>query len=549
MSLTARIIAQAALPGPTLLELFHTLAHQSGDLALLHSGTFSPPSPGQRSVLACQPVLTLEIDPTGQPRWITHQDLSLADLSLPTQAANPAHLWQQMLDQIILLPGQTVTQDETTTLNTPASIHLIGWLGGISYDLGRHLENIPTLPTKNPSLTTWPLFRWTLYDGYFVLDHASGLWTIATLEWSTLRPEPADQRLDRLASILATVEPSEETPSTTPAPAVVTPPSPEAYQQGVAQVREYIAAGDIYQANLAHAWQVQTPADPAAIYTQLQKLSPAPYAAFFRFDNKAIVSASPELFLTRGISATPTTIPNPALSNLLCTRPIKGTRPRDPSNPQRDQAFKHELLTSEKDQAELAMIVDLLRNDLGRICEFGSVRILEPRLLTQHPTVWHTEAIIEGTLAPVQWTNGNIASDQINPPSGLAVGGEGGMTGEGETGGTWGAIITAMCPGGSITGAPKIRAMQIIEELESANPHAGHRAWYCGHLGWIGPRETGILNIAIRTILMEQLPTNSDHWQAQVWAGAGIVADSDPQAEYEETHIKARAMLQALGIF
>jgi anthranilate/para-aminobenzoate synthase component I len=150
------------------------------------------------------------------------------------------------------------------------------------------------------------------------------------------------------------------------------------------------------------------------------------------------------------------------------------------------------------------MIVDLLRNDLGRICSYGSVKVTHPRELEKLPTVWHTFAQVEGLLA------------QKNVE--------------------WAQVVRAICPGGSVTGAPKIRAMQVIEELEGVR-----RGWYCGNIGWIGPGGNGTLNIAIRTILMRGQ-------QAQVWAGAGIVADSQEEAEYQETMTKARALLSALGL-
>lgn len=278
------------------------------------------------------------------------------------------------------------------------------------------------------------------------------------------------------------------------------------FERAVLAVKQYIAAGDIYQANLAGRWAIQTEAAATVIFRRLCEFSPANYSAFLRFADaeaegggRHVLSASPELFLT-------------VAGGKVMTRPIKGTRPRDRSDGVRDIARREELLKSEKDRAELAMIVDLLRNDLGRVCRFGSVRVTEARGIEQHPTLWHTAATIAGELR-----------------------GDAGIAG----------VLAALCPGGSITGAPKIRAMQIIEELEKTR-----RGLYCGNIGVIGPPPAAsaggqcpfmAFNIAIRTIQM-------NGQTAYVHAGAGIVADSDPARERQETLDKAAALLRALGV-
>jgi anthranilate/para-aminobenzoate synthase component I len=272
--------------------------------------------------------------------------------------------------------------------------------------------------------------------------------------------------------------------------------SADAYRAKVERVKEYIAAGDIYQANLAQRWAVETSDSAEEIYRRLCRLSPAPYAGFSRFVSgdgveRAVMSASPELFLNVG-------------EGRVITRPIKGTRRRDVDDTARDEALRAELVASEKDKAELAMIVDLMRNDLGRVSEYGSVCVEAAREVEKHPTVWHTVATV---------------SSRLKAGAGLAD------------------LLRAVCPGGSITGAPKIRAMQIIEELEGFR-----RGLYCGNIGAIGAEaRTLTLNIAIRTILMQE-------GMARVFAGGGIVADSDAQAEYDETLVKAAAMLRALGV-
>jgi anthranilate/para-aminobenzoate synthase component I len=202
------------------------------------------------------------------------------------------------------------------------------------------------------------------------------------------------------------------------------------------------------------------------------------------FGDFGLISNSPELFLR----VTP--------DRRVITRPIKGTRPRLPG-------MEIELRDSLKDQAELNMIIDLERNDLGRVCEVGSVRVSEPRSIEAHPTVYHGVATVEGKLRPEV---------------------------------TFVDLLRATFPGGSITGAPKIRAMQIIEELEPVR-----RGPYCGAIGYVAPDGTMEFNVAIRTMILKD-------GMVHVPVGGGIVADSDPREEYEETLVKSRAMLAALGV-
>ncbi len=259
--------------------------------------------------------------------------------------------------------------------------------------------------------------------------------------------------------------------------------TPAEYKQVVAKAIDYIAAGDIFQVNLSQRFDIPTTASPASVYDRLIEKSPAPYSALLDFGDFAVVSHSPELFF----SVTP--------DRKIITRPIKGTRPRGPG-------MEAELRHSTKDAAELNMIVDLERNDLGRICELGSVRVTQPRTIETHPTLHHGVATVEGLLRP--------GADFVD-------------------------LLAATFPGGSITGAPKVRAMQIIDRLEPFR-----RGPYCGAIGRLAGDGTMQFNIAIRTITM----TNG---RAYVSVGGGIVADSDPAAEYDETLVKARAMLDALG--
>ena len=262
-----------------------------------------------------------------------------------------------------------------------------------------------------------------------------------------------------------------------------------AYCRAVERALEYIRAGHIYQVNLSQRFTAPMRGDVESLYDRLRAANPAPFAAFLDAGDFQIVSASPERFLQFD-----------PVTRRVETRPIKGTRRRG-ATPAEDEQLKAELIASEKDAAELVMIVDLERNDLGRVCDYGSVRVPDLRRVEAYPTVWHTVATVEGRLRP---------------------------------GATRADLLRAAFPGGSITGAPKIRSMQIIEELEALRRHV-----YCGAIGYLGFDGRMDLNIAIRTITVA-------NGQAYFHAGGGIVADSDPKEEYEETLHKARALANAL---
>ena len=260
--------------------------------------------------------------------------------------------------------------------------------------------------------------------------------------------------------------------------------------------QEYIAAGDIYQVNLSHEFSSPCPWSPEqgneasfTLYEHLRKISPAPFAAYLNLDQRQILSSSPELFLR--ISG-----------REITTRPIKGTRPRF-RDQSADERSAYELITSPKEIAELIMITDLERNDLGRICMPGSINVSELLSLERFEQVFHLVSTVNGQLQP--------DTDPLD------------------------ALLSCF-PGGSITGAPKIRAMQIIDELETTS-----RGLYTGAIGVFGFNDESIFNIAIRTAMVEQQ-------QLHFNVGAGIVADSVPEQEFEETLHKARGIFQACGI-
>jgi aminodeoxychorismate synthase component I len=337
----------------------------------------------------------------------------------------------------------------------------------------------------------FPFLRFGLYDHALVFDHLAKRWWAAAIEWENCQASrpPAAVRLrvlrDRLEKACRLDIPEPANQQNRVACEALTRAQ---YDSRVKRITRYIAAGDIYQANLAQRFRIETSGTPLEIYRRLRSENPSSYTAFLSWDDRAILSASPELFLElRG--------------GQVVTRPIKGTRPRS-SMDTLDSASCNDLENCEKEKSELNMIIDLLRNDLGRVCEYGTVRVSDVGSIEAHPTVFHRVATIEGRLA-------------------------------GEN--NWSDLLEAAFPGGSIVGAPKIRAMQIIRELE---PFA--RGPYCGAIGWIGLDGNLTLNIAIRTMV----------WRGgtvDVFAGGAIVAESNADFEYEEILAKAAGLLSSLN--
>lgn len=379
-----------------------------------------------------------------------------------------------------------------------------GWIGYFGYDTGRYVEKLPFRANRDIAL---PVARFALYDAAAIYDHHEATWWIITLDLDESR-ESVSQRVNFWNELLGQAGSlAHEAPVTGRAGMPVEHNLPyDAYIAMVERARRYIADGDIFQVNLARreSYPLREPAWQT--YLRLRDVNAAEYAAFLQWSRKAgsgpsestcaVLSSSPELFLdVRG--------------RRVITRPIKGTRPRS-ADPVVDRAYRSELTSSGKDRAELAMIVDLLRNDLGRVCEYGSIRVLDPGAsseahpftLETHPTVHHLVSTIVGRLAP-----GHDVLD----------------------------LLRACFPGGSITGAPKVRAMEIIDELEPTG-----RSVYTGSIGYLSLDGQACFNIAIRTLI-------ACDGRIHLHTGGGIVADSDPAAEYEETEAKALGMQQALG--
>ncbi|MCZ6755799.1 MAG: aminodeoxychorismate synthase component I [Gemmatimonadetes bacterium] len=373
-----------------------------------------------------------------------------------------------------------------------------GLAGYLGYEFAGALERVPAPHRRDRSLPDVVL---ALYDWVIAWDHETAdAWIISTGVPAARgeRRRRAETRLRRIKELVAGaasvhhmapgLPPSDHQGSVETA-GVVSTFSAADYRASVTRVRDYIVAGDIFQANLSQQFSAPLPCQPFELYARLRSRNPAPFAAYFEVGSAAILSVSPERFLKVGEDGS------------VETRPIKGTRPRG-ADPADDVRLAHELLSSEKDRAENVMIVDLLRNDLSRVCRAGSIHVPTLCALESHPTVHHLVSTVEGQLA----------------------GGEDALT-----------LLAAVFPGGSITGAPKVRAMEIIAELE---PTA--RSVYCGAIGYVGFGGAMDTSIAIRTAIAED-------GKLYFNAGGGIVADSDPDAEYRETLDKAQAFIQVLS--
>jgi len=374
-----------------------------------------------------------------------------------------------------------------------------GWIGYLGYEVGRAIERLPARAERDTPL---PDLRLAFHDAVLVYDAIEGTWQMLELIFAS-PPLGAGEAARALRSVVsrAAVDATAPRParveaaSGTPLPTATDAKSnftPDDYRAAVATCVDYIAAGDIFQVNLSQRFTVAPAPGPVAIYDALRRRNPAWFAAYLAFDAGdepcAVLSSSPELFLRID-------------GRHVTTRPIKGTRPRR-GDVEQDRAAARELLASEKDNAELAMIIDLLRNDLGRVCSYDTVRVTESCSLETHPTVYHLVGTVEGDL-----------HDGVGPAE----------------------LLRATFPGGSITGAPKIRAMEIIDELESLA-----RGVYTGCIGYVAVDGSSQWNIAIRTIV-------THGGKALVQAGGGIVADSLPDSEYAETLDKARALLEAIA--
>ncbi|WP_299093023.1 aminodeoxychorismate synthase, component I [uncultured Metabacillus sp.] len=363
-----------------------------------------------------------------------------------------------------------------------------GAIGFVSYDYVRYFEKLPDFAADD--LETPDLY-FLLFDDIAVFDHhTSKLWLI-THYYQEHEVESAKKKL-RLLQEKWTCIPNlcqyknrqEEATSGDPITF-----SKEAFKKAVEDIKQYIAAGDVFQVNLSLRQHVRLENHPLEIYETLREVNPSPYMAYLHFPEFQIVSGSPELLVKKQGRA-------------VSTRPIAGTRSRG-KNEEEDRKLANELIENEKERAEHVMLVDLERNDLGRVCEYGSVHVNEFMVIEKYSHVMHIVSNVQGKLKETA---------------------------------NYSDVIKATFPGGTITGAPKVRTMEIIEELEPTR-----RGIYTGSIGWIGYDGNMELNIVIRTLFAKD-------GYGYVQSGAGIVIDSNPDFEYKESLKKAKAMIKAIEL-
>jgi para-aminobenzoate synthetase component 1 len=359
-----------------------------------------------------------------------------------------------------------------------------GWIGFFSYDLNAFLENIPSADDD----IRLPLIRLCFYDKVICFDHLKSCFHLFAIEFSS----DGEEKIAQLEDILNKAADIEDELVFKPfdnfdISGFRSNMTKDYYLDAITKTKKHIYDGDVYQINFSQRFSADFNSEAYKLFLWQNKFNPSPYSAYIDGGDFQIVSASPELFININ-------------DGIITTCPIKGTRPRT-LNEAIDEKNYNELIDNEKEKAELDMIIDLERNDLGRICRPGSIKVAERRAIEAFATVFHAVSTIEGRLKQgIGFTD----------------------------------CLKAIFPGGSISGAPKISAMKIINALE---PTA--RGLYTGCIGWIDLKGNACLNIVIRTIIIKDNV-------AFAQTGGGIVADSDPQAEWNETLIKAKALLAGI---
>ena len=362
-----------------------------------------------------------------------------------------------------------------------------GWIGYFGYELGRYIERLPETTIDDLKI---PLIRLCFYDRFIAYDHVKNVFWLIALQMS----EDGEGPEEKLAGLEKLLNESQTINTGQPVPfdfgnidfsQIRCNVSKKYYLWAIENIMRYIYDGDIYQVNFSQRFECDYRSKAIDLFHWQNFYNPSPYAAYIDGGDFHIVSASPEMFIT-------------IADGYIRTKPIKGTRPRVEN---KGQDFIQELLHSEKEQAELNMIIDLERNDVAKICEPGTRGVIQPRTIEGYPTVYHAVATVGGRLR-----------EEI----------------------TFCDVLKAMFPGGSITGAPKIRSMEIIDETE---PTA--RGVYTGSIGFISLDGSVCLNIAIRTIIVKGR-------KAYAQTGGGIVADSNSEAEWDETITKARALIAGI---
>jgi para-aminobenzoate synthetase component I len=357
-----------------------------------------------------------------------------------------------------------------------------GVIGFLSYDYARKIEKLPTLGRDDleiPDLYFYYLKKWAVFD-----HRENCLWTMIL---SDQEPESAELTLahwsDSWRDALSSMNETKGDPEHHDKANIEVSMDEEEFSEAVEKIQSYISQGDVFQVNLSVRQSQQLKAEPYAVYKELRELNPSPYMSFIHSPDFQIVSGSPELLVKKK-------------GTEVSTRPIAGTRSRG-MDAEEDERLALELIHNEKERAEHVMLVDLERNDLGKVCQYGTVEVNEFMVIEKYSHVMHIVSNVRGILDETK---------------------------------TGADVIRSVFPGGTITGAPKVRTMEIIEELEPVR-----RGIYTGSIGWIGVNGDMELNIVIRTMLVKE-------GKGHIQAGAGVVIDSNPKHEYKESLKKAKAL-------
>jgi len=442
---------------PSPMAIFNNLKGYPGSFFLDSSG--GNEKLGRFSFLGCEPFLVFK----SKRDSIT---LETPDGTTETLKANPFLALADILEKYKIPPVGG---------KTPFTCGAVGYF---AYDLKDFVEELPDIAADDLNLPDCVL---GFYDSVVTYDNLKKKAYVSSL--SAKRLEEFKNRIFKKQAVRAA-----SFPPSRPRP-LRSNFSKASYMEAIKRAKGYIKKGDIYQVNLSQRFEADLGAmEPHLIYSRLRDVSPAPFSSYLGFKDVTILSSSPERFLLKN-------------GNYIETRPVKGTRPRG-KDEETDRSLEMELMASPKDNAEHIMIVDLERNDLGRICEYGSVRPAESAVVEKYSNVFHLVSTVSGKLRK-----------EIGPVD----------------------CLMATFPGGSITGAPKIRSMEIIEELEPVK-----RSIYTGAIGYISFDGNMDTSIVIRTLLVKGR-------RAYFSVGGGIVADSVPEEEYDETIDKAKGIMLALG--
>ena len=437
-----------------------------------------------------QPIATLLESP------VTPNNSHLSRYSIcagcPRFLDSKPQLWTPPVGEILpflrrLLNAQT--RDITESILPPELPFTGGWLGWLGYDLAWEIEKLPQLKADP---LPFPTAYWYEPESFAVLDHQEQIIWLAATNYAQL--DSMEYQLEQAERAIKIHNAPKSNNNNPPTP--IFQMSQEDYIVAVQQAKKYIKAGDIFQANLSLRFEAHTPYQSWSIYRALQQINPSPFASYWQTPWGAIMSCSPERLIQLS-------------GRQVQTRPIAGTRSRG-ANSTADEELAQELIANLKERAEHIMLVDLQRNDIGRVCQWGTVKVDELLTIERYSHVMHLVSNIIGKL--------RLNCDAID-------------------------LIRAVFPGGTITGCPKVRCLEIIEELEPVKRNLFYGS--CGYLDWRGNLD---LNILIRTLLYTNSRDSTPG--ARVWGqvGAGIVADSDPQKEWDESLQKAQAQLNALKL-